>query len=119
MVGNTENVTSNGEVFTATSFAIAFPTDDPEQPPRARIQIDNVNREIVQAVRSIDTSPAIQLDIVRHAAPDTLEITLPDFQLTNITYDALVVTGDLTFENFLQEPYPSPRFDPGRFPGGF
>jgi hypothetical protein len=36
-----------------------------------------------------------------------------------VSYDALVVEGELSLESFLREPYPAARFTPGDFAGLF
>ena len=113
------NTSSNGETFIAFPFELELPISDPDQPPRARITIDNVDRSIVTAIRSISTEATVDIDIVLASDPNTLEISYSGFKLTNVDYDALVVSGDLGFEDFFSEPYPSRVFSPADFPGGF
>jgi hypothetical protein len=81
--------------------------------------IDNIDRRIVQAVRSLTSAPAVLIEIVRAADPDTVEARFVDFKLANVTYDAQVVEGDLTVEDFTAEPFPSASFSPSLFPGLF
>jgi hypothetical protein len=73
----------------------------------------------VQAVRSLTSAPALLIEIVRAADPDTVEARFADFRLTNVTYDAHLVQGDLTVEDFTTEPFPAAVFSPGLFPGLF
>ena len=110
---------SNGETFIAFPFELELPISDPDQPPRARITIDNVDRSIVTAIRSISSEATVDIDVVLASDPDTLEISYSGFKLTNVDYDALTVSGDLGFEDFFSEPYPSRVFSPADFPGGF
>ena len=110
---------SNGVTYTPYPFRLTLPRSDPQQQPRAKIEIDNVDRVIVLAIRLLTSEPEIQIKIVRASAPDTVEVEFTGFKLRNTFYDALVVTGDLTVEDFLTEPYPAGIFDPSRFPGGF
>jgi hypothetical protein len=70
-------------------------------------------------VRSLSTAPTALIEIVRAASPDTVEAQFVDFKLTNVTYDALRVEGDLTLEDFTAEPFPSAIFSPSLFPGLF
>ncbi len=114
-----KDIISNGNTFSAFPFEIALPSDEGDQAPKALLRIDNVDRSIVAAVRSVSTSPDVQIDIIRASAPDDIEVSFPDFTFDNIAYDAFTVSGELTLENFLQEPYPAGVFDPSRFPGGF
>ena len=113
------NTTSNGETFIAFPFELELPISDPDQPPRARITIDNVDRSIVTAIRSISSEATVDIDVVLGSDPDTLEVSFTGFKLVNVDYDALVVAGDLSFEDFFSEPFPSRVFSPADFPGGF
>lgn len=116
---NAVDITSRGDIYIAFPFELSLPDDGDDRPPRARLAIDNVDRQIVQAVRSLDSSPAVLIEIVRAAAPDTVEARFEDFRFTNISYDSNLVEGDLTLEDFTSEPYPAAAFTPGLFPGLF
>ena len=111
--------TSRGNSFMPFPFDLVLPDDQENRSPRARLVIDNVDRQIVQAVRSLSTAPTALIEIVRAASPDTVEAQFVDFKLTNVTYDALRVEGDLTLEDFTAEPFPSAIFSPSLFPGLF
>lgn len=116
---NGADITSRGEIFIAYPFQLTLPDDEDNRPPRARLAIDNVDRQIVQAVRSLTSSPSVTIEIIRAAAPDTVEARFEDFRFTNITYDSHRVEGDLTVEDFTAEPYPAAGFSPSLFPGLF
>lgn len=113
------DVESNGNTFIAFPFEIELPQNAGDEAPRAKLQIDNVDRSIITIIRSITTKPTVTIEIVRSGDLDTIENTFPDFSLQDVTYDALTVSGILTLEEFLYEPYPADIFDPARFPGGF
>ncbi|MBU6475064.1 MAG: DUF1833 family protein [Alphaproteobacteria bacterium] len=110
---------SNGTTFVPFPFDLALPNDLDAKSYRARLVIDNIDRQIVQAVRSVSTAPDMLIQIVRAAAPDTVEAQFIDFKLTNVVYDAYRIEGDLTVEDFTAEPYPAATFSPGLFPGLF
>ncbi|MFN7115023.1 MAG: DUF1833 family protein [Alphaproteobacteria bacterium] len=113
------DVTSRGALFTAYPFALALPEDEDGRAPRARLSIDNVERQIVEAVRRLTSSPFVTIEIIRRAAPDVVEARFEDFRFTDISYDSQVVEGDLTVEDFTAEPYPAACFSPSLFPGLF
>jgi hypothetical protein len=117
VVNNTEDVTSRGETFVAFPFDLTLPDQREDAPPRARIVIDNVSREISQSVRSITSAPSVTLEIIRAAAPDTVEASWPFFSLRNVKWDINQISGDLTVEDFTSEPYPAGIFSPASFPG--
>lgn len=117
--GDSLDTESRGETFAAFPFALSLPDDEDNKSPRARLVIDNVDRTIVRAVRQLTSSPTVRIEIVRAAAPDTVEARFEDFRFTNISYDSQVVEGDLTIEDFTAEPYPAASFSPSLFPGLF
>jgi len=117
VVNNREDVTSRGDVFVAFPFEIALPDDLGDAPPRARLRIDNVSREIGEAIRTITTAAAVTIEVVRQDALDTVEMQFPAMKLVNVQYDVLTVTGDLEFEDLTKEPYPTHIFSPAEYPG--
>ena len=114
---NVWGVTSNGEDYIALPFELTWPNEDEDQSPVSKVKIDNISREIVTAIRSIDSPADFTVQIVTATDPDTVEAQLLGFQLKNVRYDAFIVEGDLTIEVFDQEPFPAGRMDPARFPG--
>lgn len=119
LVNNTENITSNGNEFIAFPFTPVWADSREDAPPRARLTIDNVSREIAQAIRSITSPPTVTMQLILASAPDVIEQPLPDFKLRNVTWDAGKVSGELTVEDFTAEPYPAGVFSPASFPGLF
>lgn len=118
-VRNNEDIPSNGETFIRCPFEITLPIDDADQPPRAKLRIDNVDRRIVQAIRAATSAPTVTIQIVLASDPDTLEAEFTDLTLREATYDVGVVTGDLVPDLFAAEPYPGDVFSPALFPGMF
>ena len=117
VVANNEDVTSNGDLYSAFPFEISLPDSNQDAPPKARLRIDNVSREIGQAVRLISTPADVTITVVRQDDFDTVEMTWPSMLLTNVRSNALTVEGDLEFENLTREPYPAHIFSPAEFPG--
>ncbi len=113
------DVTSRGDEFIAFPFELFLPDDDDSRAARAVLRIDNIDRQVVKAVREISGAPTVLIEVVRAADPDTVEASFPDFRLVNVTYDAHVVQGELTVEDFTAEPYPAGVFSPAAFPGLF
>jgi len=115
VVDNTENIESNGETYLAAGFDVKLPDDD----GRTTLSVCNVDRVMVQAIRSIDSSPTISLSVIMASDPDTIEVGPFVMQLVDVGYDAFTISGTLSFDDFLIEPYPGDTFSPGQFKGLF
>lgn len=117
VVNNKENISSNGEEYVAFPFEITLPDTKEDSPPRAKLKIDNVSREIGQAIRSISSPASVTIKVVRQDDPDTVEMEFTGMRLFHVNYDALSVEGTLEFEDFAREPYPGHTFNPANYPG--
>ena len=117
VVSDKVDVTSNGNIFTGFPFEIVLPDASEDAPPKPKLMINNVSREIGQAIRSISTPPSVTIQVVRQDTPDVIEAEFVGMSMTNVTYDALVVEADLSFEDIIREPYPCHRFNPSHFRG--
>lgn len=113
------DVISEGVTYLSYPFIIRLPEDTSDRPPRAKLSIDNIDRTIVAAIRSLTTSPKVEIRIVLADTPDTLEYLIKGLEFTNITYDAFTVEGDMVGVDVLNEQYPKDKFVPAKFPGLF
>jgi hypothetical protein len=118
VVNNTENITSNAQEYIAFPFETKLP-DFSQGIPKAQLTISNVDRQIVQTIRSITSKPTVTLSVVLSSTPDTIEYGPLDFEMDNVQWNVFVVTGTLSFENIHDEPYGGDRFTPNMFPGLF
>lgn len=116
---NSQNITSRGNEYVAYPFEIDLPSDDPEQPSRVTLTIDNVDRSIVTAIRQLEGPPTVDLEVIMASTPDTVEAGPFSFTLRNANYDILSVEGELAFEDLLNEPFPAESFTPATHPGLF
>ena len=112
-----KNVYSNGKTFIAYPFELQLPSSTATEVPKASIKIDNVDQDIMFNLRSINTPPNISFSIVRAGNPNLIEVSYPNFILNSVQYDALTITGDISVEQYMTEPYPKDTYTPGRFPG--
>lgn len=114
-VNNPQDVTSRGNVYLGFPFTIDLPPQDPDRPPRVRLLIDNIDRQIVAGLRTIATPLTITLEVVLASSPDTVEVGPFAMTLASAVYDALTIEGDLAYQDVLNEPFPGDSFSPGRF----
>lgn len=112
-------IISRGIEYVFLPFEFQLPNSDDTGLSRARLSIDNVDRQIVAAVRTADSAISIGMEIVTSRDPDVVEVSMQGFKLDNIEYNAMRVNGDISMEYFDLEPFPAGRFTPSDFPGLF
>ncbi|RLC19824.1 MAG: hypothetical protein DRH56_10890 [Deltaproteobacteria bacterium] len=119
-INNRENITVGSTEYTAYPFQIDLPSDKEDEISRVKLIIDNVDRQIVQTIRALTTAPTASLEILFYdmsTQTGTVEAGPFNFTMRAADYDALVVEGDLSYENILDEPFPADVFTPDGFPG--
>ena len=113
------DTTSGGETFVAYPFEMSLPSNPETGVSQAQLTIDNVSQDIITSIRNITTPPSVVIRVVLASAPSTIEAEFSGFELKNVSYDALTITGTMTIESFMSEPYPGGSFLPSSFPGLF
>lgn len=116
LVCNTEDVVSRSETYQAFPFAIHLPATDQMQ---VELVVDNVTRELVEEVRSIDTPLTVTLEIVLASDPDTIEAGPFSFESRSAEYDVQQMRLTLAYEPLLNEPFPAHSYTPIDYPGLF
>ncbi len=118
VVCNHTAITSGGNVYSPYYFEIQLPDDTEEViSGTVKLVIDNTDRAIVEAIRSIDTPATVNLYLVAADTPDTVEISLTGMKLRNVSYDFANVSGDLVYEERLSNQIPQHRCTPNLVPG--
>lgn len=107
------------ETFLACPFQITLPEDREDELGRVTLAVDNVDRNIVAALRTVASVPAVSLEVVLASSPTTVEAGPFAFSLRDCTYDAFTVSGTLMFEDLLNEAYPTDTMNPAMFPSLF
>jgi Domain of unknown function (DUF1833). len=121
LVNDLQDFVSDGQTYTALPFQITLPNEGEDARPQLRLVLDNVDRQIVQAIRGIapGTPPVVQVDLVLASTPDVVDISFPNLTLRNVDYDQFVVSGALSLDEDDREPIPYHSFTPQFFPGLF
>lgn len=110
---------SRGEPFVCYPFSVDLPADDGDSVSRVTIVIDNVDREIIQKLRSIQGPCQVALEVVLSRTPDLVEAGPFVMTLVAADYDALTISGELAFEDILSLPFPGDSYSPADYPGLF
>lgn len=122
LVDNTEDVVSNLTTFTAFPFVAILPPDTDQVNIVGRLSVPNATRQLVEEVRAVSGSRErinVDVHIIDSADPDTYLRTETGLEVVNVTYNADVMTADLTRDSLLNEPWPGDRMSPAYFPGIF
>jgi hypothetical protein len=119
VVADHQNVTSRSNVYTAHAFSVRLPADRHEEMPQASIVIDNVDRSLVEAVRSVTTPGTVTIENIRRSDPDTVVRSWPNFELKSVEIHADSISLVLGPDPVLEESYPGIDFTPLLFPGLF
>ena len=118
-VDDKQNIASRGNTYLGFPFSLIPPDDDPQKAPTAKLEIDNTDRRIVEAVRSLTSPPTITVEWVLASQPDVIEMSFENLTLAVAPWDAGSVTGELAYEDVLNEPIPGDSFTPSTHPGLF
>jgi len=119
LCNNHTDIVHNGETFSALNFRIMIPPDTEEGMPKVSLSIDNVDRQIVHAARTVHTPMNIEMAIVLSNDVNTVEMGWFEFLLRNVRYDRYTVSGDLWYEDVMNDRFPKDEFIPSLFPGLF
>lgn len=121
-VANTQNITFSGQEYIALPFEVTLAADNEESPPQAKLRIDNVSRELSEAVRRTSYAPLVYIRVFRIDAGGEIHLELgpSKFTLLAATVNALTVEGTLGYSNdFLNEPASHSKFTPSIAPALF
>lgn len=118
-VNNNEAITSNGENFIAYPFQFIEPDYGENGAGIGRIRIDNIDREIANTIRTLQTAPTITVQVILASDPNTIERELSGMIMPSASWDALEVSGDISAPRDHDEPGCSWRFTPAASPALF
>lgn len=118
LVRNTQQIVRNGNVYLPFAFELDLPSDNDDM-PQVQFRFDNVEREIVDAIRECPSPPTFTLAVILASNPNYTEAGPYVMTMVEADYNAREVTGTLAFEDVLNEPYPGLSITPANFPGMF
>lgn len=118
-VDNTENIVSGGKIHVGCAFKYTPPTFSADESRPARIAIDNVDRQIMEVIRPINTPFTMKISTVLASQPDVIEEGPHSFILRNITSNVYQVSGDLYDLYLTDRQIPADTYNPFDCPGLF
>lgn len=119
-VNDTQNITIEGNTFFACRFDLTLPDDQDQQVPQARLEVDNIGRELTQWLEQSQGGKGAKCRMIMllRSSPDNLEFDMT-LDLTGLGITNFRVSGSLGFKNTLMQSAVAVRFDPSTSPGNF
>lgn len=122
LVNDRRPLVFGGHEYQPLAFELTLPADTEDQIPHVELRLDNVNRALVELLRSVVEPVPIALDVVR-VAPDrtvTLELGPLEFSMLDAALTPSTVTIRLGYEiDILNEQATREIFNPSLAPGLF
>ena len=120
VVGDSQDLMSNGALFIGTRFRVRLPDDTQGQQPRAELSVDNIGRELMQWIEQSagGRNAKVRFMQVLRSNPDNIEWEISMY-LNNIKASVAEVSGELGFPRLLDVPAVQLRADPQTMPGIF
>jgi len=130
VVSDAKDFELDGNTFQGFQFEITLLTDN-EEPPRAELAFQNVDRLVTKVLHDIDEPCVLKIEVIWSdqftlTADPRTEIgtaarmyTAENLYLTNVEVDALFVRGTLRTWNYTQELWPGMMATKTRLPGLF
>jgi len=116
-VQNNESIVSNGNTYIAVNFSTSLPSEEDGTVQDTSIAISGINRQVIEAIRSIVDPPDVQMFVIRADVPDVIEVGPFNYKLRDATYNATTVTGSLKYETSLQNNISTIKVTNQTFPG--
>lgn len=109
---------SNGVEYTEYPFDLVMAEQSDNLMARARLRIDNVHRDIMVGIQSIENGehPNVRVQVVLDKEPDRIVADSKKMRLSDVKATAIVIEGDL-IPNILQGgKFPKYTFNAAHFP---
>lgn len=119
VVNNNQDIVSNGNTYVATAFNFILPAQEDGVISNSSLSIDNVDRTIVNTIRSISSTPTVTASVILASDPNVLEAGPWEFQLTDVSYDRQQVKGQLIYESYMRDNCGTVKYKNLNFPGLF
>jgi hypothetical protein len=116
---NNEAVVSGGNSHQPAGFVLTLPSDESEREPTSSLAMQNVDRALIDEVRSISSGPTFEAALALASSPNTIEYGPARLKAKTASYNASTLTFTLGFDAFEVEPLPWVKFTPEFFPGLF
>lgn len=113
VVSDTQNIVSNGNTFIAYPFKFILPSDYENQLPKAKIEISNVGRDLMEWIETSAgaAGTTIRFMQIMRSRPNQIEWEIT-MSLYNVQVTPTAISGELGFENLFNKPAISIQYRP-------
>lgn len=120
VINDTQDLTSNGNLFIACPFRFSLPDDFEGQIPKARIAVDNIGRDLMYWIETSGGGAGSTIRIMQamRSRPDLIEWE-QTFNLFNVVANMQEISADLGFENLFSTSAIKRQYRPDNSPGLF
>lgn len=120
VVNDTQDLTSNGDLYIAIPFRCTLPDDFENQLPKARLSVDNVGKDLMYWIETSGggNGSTVTMSQVMRSRPDQIEWSIT-MNLYNVSCSMTEVSGELGYENLFAKKAIRVRYDPSSSPGLF
>ena len=117
VVNNPQSVTSQSDLYAAAGFGINLAGESGAEVETVRLKVDNVDRQLVAAVREAVGIPTVNLRIVR---ADDLNVWMVNmkFNVESANTTLASIEGVLTYDNAYNRRFPRHKITAQTFPAG-
>lgn len=120
---NNENITSTvtgtEQTFLKSAFKLALPDETEEGTPRAKLNFEAADSQIMRLLRETDDIITFDIWLVLGSDVNAAEYGPVNYQSASISINANAIEIELEVEPILQVQLPRERFTPNTFPGLF
>lgn len=119
IVPNWEQIRHQGEDYLPLAFEISLPDEEAEGVPVINWAADNVDRRLVEALRTVTGAVHARIVWVLASSPDQVEIGPLEVEMRAAQYDAYQVSGTLGVEPILETQFGQMVMNPKNTPALF
>jgi hypothetical protein len=119
VVNNSENITSNGQEYTAFPFSLTLPIDDNETVRSVSITFDNTSLELINEFRTATQEIDVTMKMILASRPDEIQYEIGELKLKGIEYNNKTIRASLVMDDFLSVGLTSEKYTPTNYPGLF
>lgn len=120
VINDTEDLTSNGNLYVAIPFRCTLPDDFENQLPKARLSVDNVGKELMYWIETSGggNGSTVTMRQVMRSRPDLVEWEIT-MSLFNVSCTMSEISAELGYENLFAKKAIALQYRPNNSSGIF